>query len=84
MKWSVGSGFRCAALVFLAMAASRPAYAVETRPNIVWIIVDDMSANFSCYGETTIKTPNVDRLAAKYAFRNAFVLRRFVRQAAHF
>ena len=26
------------------------------RPNIVWIIPDDMSANFSCYGETAIET----------------------------
>lgn len=33
------------------------------RPNILWIVVDDMSANFSCYGETTIQTPHVDRLA---------------------
>ncbi len=33
------------------------------RPNIVWIVVDDMSANFSCYGEKVIQTPHVDRLA---------------------
>ncbi|MFL3659077.1 MAG: sulfatase-like hydrolase/transferase, partial [Opitutales bacterium] len=35
------------------------------RPNILWIVVDDMSANFSCYGEKTIETPHVDRLAAE-------------------
>ncbi len=35
------------------------------RPNIVWILVDDMSANFLCYGETTIRTPHVDALAAQ-------------------
>ena len=35
------------------------------RPNIVWIVIDDMSANFSCYGEQTIKTPAVDKLAAE-------------------
>ncbi|MDF1824988.1 MAG: sulfatase [Verrucomicrobiales bacterium] len=34
------------------------------RPNILWIVVDDMSANFSCYGETAIETPVVDGLAA--------------------
>lgn len=33
------------------------------RPNILWVLVDDMSANFSCYGEKTIETPHVDRLA---------------------
>ena len=44
------------------------------RPNIVWIIVDDMSANFSCYGETSIETPNVDQLAAGgVRFTNAYV-----------
>ena len=34
----------------------------ETRPNIIWFVVDDMSANFSCYGEKAIETPNVDKL----------------------
>lgn len=34
-----------------------------TRPNIVWIIVDDMSPTFGCYGEQTIATPHVDGLA---------------------
>ncbi|GAA5504754.1 sulfatase [Novipirellula caenicola] len=37
-------------------------YAAD-RPNILWFVVDDMSANFSCYGETTIQTPHVDQLA---------------------
>ena len=33
-----------------------------------------MSANFSCYGETAIETPNVDRLAASgVKFTNAYV-----------
>jgi len=46
----------------------------DERPNIVWIIPDDMSANFSCYGETAIETPNVDRLAERgVKFTNAFV-----------
>lgn len=45
-----------------------------SRPNIVWIIPDDMSANFSCYGETAIETPNVDQLAADgVRFTNAYV-----------
>ena len=44
-------------LVFSAVGAE------VQRPNILWFIVDDMSANFSCYGEKLIQTPNVDRLA---------------------
>ena len=52
---------------FLAGAENR-------RPNIVWIIPDDMSANFSCYGETAIQTPHVDKLAAQgVKFSNAYV-----------
>jgi arylsulfatase A-like enzyme len=44
------------------------------RPNVVWIVVEDMSAHFSCYGERTIQTPNVDRLAAEgVKFEQAFV-----------
>lgn len=44
------------------------------RPNIVWIIPDDMSANFACYGETAVETPNVDQLAADgLKFTNAYV-----------
>jgi arylsulfatase A-like enzyme len=46
----------------------------DDRPNIVWIIPDDMSAHFSCYGETAIETPNVDRLADNgVKFTNAYV-----------
>ncbi len=48
--------------------------AAAGRPNIVWIIVDDMSANFSCYGEKLIETPHVDRLAREGTkFTRAFV-----------
>ncbi len=43
-------------------------------PNILWFIVDDMSANFSCYGEKLIQTPHVDRLAREGTrFSRAFV-----------
>ena len=57
--------------VFVLFACTTQA---ADRPNIVWIIPDDMSANFSCYGETAIETPNVDRLAARgVKFTNAYV-----------
>src|SRR5262245_14124842 len=48
--------------------------AEHPRPNIVWIVVDDMSANFSCYAETSIQTPHVDRMARDGTrFSRAFV-----------
>jgi arylsulfatase A-like enzyme len=46
----------------------------KQRPNIVWIIVEDMSPHFACYGESGIATPNVDRLASEgVRFSRAFV-----------
>jgi arylsulfatase A-like enzyme len=44
------------------------------KPNILWFVIDDMSPNFSCYGEKRIRTPNVDRLAREGTrFTNAFI-----------
>jgi arylsulfatase A-like enzyme len=58
------------ALCFGAAAAATPAAA---KPNILWLIAEDMSPHFGCYGEATIKTPNVDRLAANgVVFEQAF------------
>ncbi len=34
-------------------------------PNIVWIVIDDMSPHFGCYGERTIATPHIDGLASR-------------------
>ncbi len=50
------------ALAALALLAA-PARAAEPRPNILWFIVDDMSANLSSYGEKLVATPHLDRLA---------------------
>ncbi|MGH7959201.1 MAG: sulfatase family protein [Opitutaceae bacterium] len=55
------------------LAASAAAWAADTRPNILWFIVDDMSANLSCYGEKMIQTPHIDRLAREGTrFSHAF------------
>jgi len=43
------------------------------RPNIVWIVAEDASPHIGCFGETAIKTPNLDRLAGEgIRFANAF------------
>ena len=49
-------------LAALLLALIDVVYAAD-KPNILWFVVDDMSPNFSCYGEKTITTPNVDQLA---------------------
>ncbi len=44
------------------------------KPNILWLIAEDMSPHFGCYGEKSIQTPNVDKLAAEgLLFEHAFV-----------
>ncbi|UCE04931.1 MAG: sulfatase [bacterium] len=44
------------------------------RPNIIWIVTEDMSCHFGYNGEKAVKTPNVDKLAAEGAvFTNAYV-----------
>lgn len=61
-------------LTLLCVLGAFVIQAAEQRPNIVWIIPDDMSANFSCYGETAIWTPHVDKLASQgVKFTNAYV-----------
>ena len=68
-------GFVASCLLLLTLISPMAEAAVQPKqPNIVWVIVDDMSANFSCYGETAIQTPNVDALAARGTrFTNAYV-----------
>ena len=62
------------ALLLAPMTVLHAADVPAKSPNILWFVVDDMSANFSCYGEKTIQTPNVDRLAREGTlFTNAFV-----------
>lgn len=48
----------------LVLALTQVANAAD-RPNVVWIVTEDMSPHFGCYGEQTIRTPNVDQLAAE-------------------
>ncbi len=33
------------------------------RPNIVWIVAEDLSPHIPAFGDSTIQTPNLDRLA---------------------
>src|SRR6202166_3323731 len=49
----------------LAFATSGRAVAQGVKPNIVFILADDMGyADVSCYGRPDLSTPNIDRIAA--------------------
>lgn len=42
------------------------------RPNILWILMEDIGPELSCYGEPLVQTPNIDRLAREgVRFTNA-------------
>ena len=58
----------------LLCSTTAGAAAEQQRPNIVWIVAEDMSCHFSYQGVTAIKTPNVDRLAREgVVFEAAYV-----------
>ena len=49
-----------------AVAEEQQQKATPERPNIVFILADDMGyGDLACYGNEYIKTPNIDRLAAQ-------------------
>lgn len=58
--------FTCLAILGLA---ARPLLAEEAgrdkRPNVLFIISDDLNNLLGCYGDPLAKTPNIDRLAAR-------------------
>jgi arylsulfatase A-like enzyme len=53
-------------LLCVFAACYETAFAADRAPNIVFILADDIGyGDWSCYGATKVKTPNLDRLAAE-------------------
>jgi arylsulfatase A-like enzyme len=51
-------------VLILVCAGLARATAAESRPNILFILADDLGwGDLSCYGNTFLRTPNLDRLA---------------------
>lgn len=63
---------RVAATV-LVLAIITSVLHADTRPNILWISCEDISAHLGCYGDLHAITPNLDRLASEGTrYSNAF------------
>ena len=58
----------------LAAMTIAPSMMAKSRPNIIWIMTDQHSANaLSCAGNPYLHTPNIDRLAERgVRFTNAY------------
>lgn len=51
-------------LALLVFTASLTEAAPREKPNILFIAVDDLRPELGCYGSKTVKSPNIDALAA--------------------
>ncbi len=50
-----------------------PVSQLKFKPNIVWIVAEDLSPILPAYGDSTVKTPNIDRLAKEgVVYTNVF------------
>lgn len=64
-----------AASVVLSERLDGAGYAAgkSQKPNILWIIAEDLSPDLGCYGNSLVRTPNIDKLAAQGArYTSAF------------
>ena len=53
-----------AILSALTLISSAAAAQSTQKPNVIWITVEDISPLLSAYGDSTAKTPNIDKLAS--------------------
>ncbi len=58
-----GHCHRGALLGILTLLITALTAGAASRPNILWLIAEDLGPELQCYGTTQVWTPNIDRLA---------------------
>ena len=68
-----GVGLGTASLTLVGCVSASEFLQAKDRPNILWILSEDISPDLSCYGTPAVQTPNLDRLADQgVRYTNAF------------
>lgn len=60
----LGVAWRFMLVVGIGLSARVCATADTNRPNILWIVAEDINPHLGCYGDTNAVTPNLDRFAS--------------------
>jgi iduronate 2-sulfatase len=61
------------AFSFLVMLCASMAHSAASRPNVLFIAIDDLRPELGCFGSTQAKTPHIDKLAsAGVVFNRAY------------
>ena len=65
MKPALPTFLLFAALAWCGFARGKADAAEVERPNILFIVADDLRPDLGCYGCAAVQSPNIDRLASR-------------------